>query len=155
MRLSLDDLGLRGGQRRVCTYPIDMAPVVMGGERYEVVLAEGVTVSVERIAGGYLIGVELAAKVFGPCVRCLEETGLDVHAEEQEFVPTAAGGWAESDASPFVEGLVVDISGLCREALVLAMPERVLCVADCKGLCPLCGAELNRGECGCAPLELS
>jgi uncharacterized protein len=155
MRLNLDDLSLRGGERHVCTYTMDIAPLLFGGVEYQVVVSNGVTVSVERVAGGHLIRLDFAAKVFGPCSRCLKESGLEVLAEEQEFIPTAAAGWAESDSSPFVEGMMVDLSGLSREALVLAMPDRALCSAECKGLCPECGADLNEVECGCQPLEIS
>jgi uncharacterized protein len=155
MRLNLDDLGLRGGQRHVCTYTIEIAPVTLGGAKYEVVVPDGVTVSVDRIAGGFMVHLEMSAKAFGPCGRCLRETGIEVVAEEEEFVPTTAGGWAESDSSPFVTDMLVDVSGLSREALVLAMPERVLCSEKCKGLCVQCGTDLNLGECGCEALEIS
>jgi uncharacterized protein len=155
MRLNLEDLGLRGGQRHVCTYTIDIAPVTLGGATYEVVVTDGVTVSVDRIAGGYLVHLEMSAKVFGQCARCLREAGIQVVAEEEEFVPTTAGGWEDSESSPFVADMVVDISGLSREALVLALPERVLCSEECKGLCVQCGTDLNLGECGCEALEIS
>ena len=155
MRLDLEDLCLRGGQRHECTYSIDIAPVTFGGADYQVVVADGVDVSVERIAGGYLVRLHLTAKVFGPCSRCLKEARLEVVAEEEEFVPTAAAGWAESDVSAFVEGMLVDLAGLSREALVLAMPDRALCSVECKGLCPQCGADLNEVECACEPLEES
>jgi uncharacterized protein len=155
MRLNLDDLCLRGGQRHVCTYTIDIAPVLLGGVKYEAVVPEGVTVCVERVAGGYLVRLGFAAKVFGLCYRCLNETAVEVLAEEEEFLPTPAGGWVDSEANAFVDGLMVDVSGLSREALVLAMPDRVLCSVDCKGLCAQCGADLNAVECGCEPLEIS
>jgi uncharacterized protein len=155
MRLNLDDLCLRGGQRHVCAYTVDIEPVVLGGAKYDVVVPDGVTLSAERIAGGYLVHLELVAKVLGPCSRCLKETLLQVFAEEEEFVPTAAGGWTESETSAFVEGMTVDVSGLTREALVLAIPDRVLCSTECKGLCAECGADLNKAECGCMPLEIS
>jgi uncharacterized protein len=155
MRLNLDDLGLHGGQRHVCTYTMDVAPVMLGGAKYEVVVPDGVTLRVDRIAGGYLVHLDMNARVFGPCSRCVRETALEVAAEEEEFVPTAAGGWVESESSPFVQEMVVDLSGLSREALVLGMPDRVLCSEDCKGLCSQCGADLNESACGCEPLEIS
>ncbi len=154
IHLNLDDLGLRGGQRHICVHALDIAPIVFGGVSYEVIVPDGMTVTVHRVAGGYLVQVEMNAKVFGPCWRCLKDAGVDVHAAEEEFVPTAAGGWAESESSPFVNDMVVDLPGLSREALVLALPARVLCTSECKGLCPQCGADLNEGECECRPLEI-
>jgi uncharacterized protein len=155
MHLNLDDLSLRAGQRHVCTYAADIAPVLLGGIKYDVCAPGGVEVSAERVAGGFLVHVRLTAMISGPCMRCLKTTPQEVTAEEEEFVPTAVGGWAESELSPFVEGMIVDVSALSREALVLAMPDQVLCSMDCKGLCPQCGADLNEGQCLCGPLEIS
>jgi hypothetical protein len=137
-RLNLDDLSIRAGRRHVYTYPADIAPVVMGGVEYEVTVPSGVEVGVDRVAGGYL-----------------EATAPKLTAEEEEFVPTATGEWIESESSPFIEGMIVDVNALGREALVLAMPDQVLCSADCRGLCPQCGADLNKGPCPCEPLEIS
>jgi uncharacterized protein len=151
MRLDLDGLSLRGGQRHECAYSVNVTPVSLGGAKYEVVLPDGVTVAVDRVAGGFLVSIALDAKVYGPCTRCLSEVELDVHADEQEFAPTTTETWAESEMSAFITDLIVDVSGLTREALVLALPNQVLCSPGCRGLCPQCGQDLNRGLCGCSP----
>ena len=149
MFLDLTDLSLRGGERHERTCPIDVAPVVLGGVSYQVLVPEGATVTVDRVAGGFLVAVSMEARVHGPCARCLNEVVLGIHAEEQEFAPTAKDGWQETDLSTFIKDLVVDVSGLVREALVLAVPAQLVCAESCKGLCPQCGADLNAGECGC------
>ncbi len=43
----------------------------------------------------------------------------------------------------------LDVGGLLWEQLLLALPVKPLCRPDCKGICPLCGAELNKGPCQC------
>jgi len=43
----------------------------------------------------------------------------------------------------------VDLTPPMREDIILALPQRALCEPDCKGLCPVCGKELNKGACGC------
>jgi uncharacterized protein len=43
----------------------------------------------------------------------------------------------------------VDLAGLLAESFWLAWPYRFICRPDCAGLCPICGADLNRGACGC------
>ncbi len=98
-----------------------MAPIVLGGVRYEVLVPRGVAVAVDRVAGGFLVDVSLDAKVYGPCARCLSEVALDAEAEQQEFAPTAKDGWEESDLSAFVEDMVVDVAGIAREAVVLRL----------------------------------
>ena len=150
MFLDLNDLSLRGGDHFEQTFALDVAPMTMGGARYEVLLPGGATVAVDRVAGGFLVKVDAYAKLYGPCARCLREAVVEVHAEQQEFAPTAKDGWEETELSPFIEDLVVDVSGLVREAIVLAAPAQVVCGAECKGLCPLCGKDLNAGRCGCA-----
>ena len=135
-------------------YPLELAPIVLGGAEYRVLVPGGVHVAVDRVTGGYLVSVALGAKVYGPCARCLSEAVLEVHAEQQEFAPTAKEGWEETDASAFIKDLVVDVDGLAREALVLALPAQVVCSAACRGLCALCGKDLNKGPCGCAEEEI-
>ncbi len=44
----------------------------------------------------------------------------------------------------------IDLTGDIREDIILAIPVKPLCRADCRGICPLCGKELNDGECGCS-----
>ena len=153
MLLDLDDLSLRTGERyeRVCSLDVD--PLVLGGAAYEVLLPAGVAVVVDRVAGGFMVTVSAEARVYGPCARCLAEAVLEVRAEEQEFAPTARDGWEGSELSAFIEDLVVDVSGLTREAIVLALPEQLVCSPECRGLCPQCGQDLNRGECSCEPVQ--
>ncbi len=154
--LNLDELGLRAGQRTSSFYSVEVAPLIIGGTKHEVVVPKGVGVTVERIAGGYLLSLELTARVCGPCTRCLADVCEEVWAEEEEFIPVTARGWqgSESETTPFVEEGVVDIAGLTREAIVLATPDRLLCSPECKGLCCTCGVDLNHGDCLCGALEV-
>ncbi len=154
MLLNLADLALRGGERHERSYPLDLAPIVLGGTDYRALVPGGVRVTVDRITGGYLINVALDAKLYGPCTRCLGEAVLEVHAEQQEFAPTAKDGWEETDISEFVKDLTVDVDGLGREALVLSLPTPAVCSEACKGLCSHCGKDLNRGPCGCGAEQI-
>ena len=43
----------------------------------------------------------------------------------------------------------VDLTAQMREDIILELPQRALCVEDCKGLCPRCGKDLNQGPCRC------
>lgn len=151
MYLDLNDLALHPGERYERTYSLELAPAVLGGVPYQILLPAGVTVAVDRVAGGFLVAVVTEANVYGPCARCLHEVVLKTRAEQQEFAPTARGGWEESDLSAFISRLVVDVAALAREAVVLSLPSQILCSSSCRGLCPQCGQDLNQGECGCVP----
>ena len=45
----------------------------------------------------------------------------------------------------------VDLTNELRECIILCFPSNPLCKEDCKGLCPQCGADLNKGACSCKP----
>ncbi len=46
-----------------------------------------------------------------------------------------------------------DLTESLRECIILSFPSNPLCSEDCKGLCPRCGADLNKGPCQCPPQE--
>jgi uncharacterized protein len=73
----------------------------------------------------------------------LKEKDDDGHAEE-------AGSFEldEADAQPF-DGKSIDLDPIVREQVLLALPVSVLCKDECKGLCTVCGQDLNEKECGC------
>jgi len=51
------------------------------------------------------------------------------------------------------ENLFVDLTPDIREGIILTFPNHPVCRTACKGLCPRCNADLNRGPCGCLPRE--
>ena len=93
------------------------------------------------------------------CSRCVEP--FQVPADSQfdlRYVPQtelAAEGEheiADDDlATSFYEDGMLDVIALLREQFMLALPMKPLCSDACRGLCPECGANLNRTACGCAP----
>ena len=69
-----------------------------------------------------------------------------------EFFSTRVGDSSFLRAYAVPEGTEkVDIAPDIREAVLLAVPSYPLCSPRCKGLCPRCGKNLNRGPCGCSP----
>lgn len=149
--LRLQDLALRGGETAERDVEVEMAPLRLGGLDYAVILDDkGVHVTVDRITGGFLMTVGLRATVYGACHRCLCEVVVAIDTEQQEFVPTHPEKWDEADLSPFVVDFVADIAGLAREAVVLALPAKILCREECPGICPQCGGALGGDdECSC------
>jgi uncharacterized protein len=53
----------------------------------------------------------------------------------------------EVDAEAF-DGKTIDLDPILREQVLLAMPVAVVCREDCKGLCTVCGQDLNERDCG-------
>ncbi len=100
-----------------------------------------VTLDVSRMTGGgYALRLRFASALVGPCMRCLKDASptLEVDAREVD----RPGGGEELD-SPYVRDEVLDLAGWARDAFALAVPAKVLCRADCAGLCPVCAVDLN------------
>ena len=99
----------------------------------------------EAVMEGVLVTGTAQAGLVGECARCLEEIRDDVVADFQElFVyeesDTATHG--EDDDASRLEGDLLDLEPLLRDAVVLMLPFRPLCRDDCPGLCIECGARL-------------
>jgi uncharacterized protein len=52
------------------------------------------------------------------------------------------------------DGEAIDVDEIVKEQILLAVPTRMLCREDCKGICPECGADKNTGECNCVTDEI-
>lgn len=101
---------------------------------------------------------EFVAEGRGPCGRCTEPvTERFGNAFSVVLVPpreAAEGGphhmlHREDLEVDFHDGQGVDAVALLREQVLLALPSTLLCREDCRGLCPACGGNLDRGECRC------
>jgi len=140
--LDLSSLHLGSGEGRRLELAVRAGELSFGGEAYlpdpEVI---PVALEVSRLSGpGYALRLTFEASVVGPCMRCLKDARPTLAVEARE-VDVADGD--EELSSPYVEGEALDLSAWVRDALVLAMPAKVLCREDCLGLCPVCAADLN------------
>ena len=93
------------------------------------------------------------AHVVGTCDRCLEPAEFDVAAEVDEYYlfeepQDVADDEDEADYELVSPDRTIDLSGALLAALVMETPFVVLCREDCRGLCPVCGANLNEVDCG-------
>lgn len=90
------------------------------------------------------------------CSRCLRPIAGQVTAVVRELFESPSATRPQEGEStlddqeiyPLV-GEQVDLEPLARDAVLLALPPAPLCAEDCAGLCPVCGADRNEGDCGC------
>jgi uncharacterized protein len=103
-----------------------------------------------------LVG-KLSTEVEVACARCLEPVRQGVSRDfELLYRPQGADKSKEEAAVSkgeteisYYEGDGLLLEDVLREQVLLAVPYRVLCQENCKGLCPSCGRNLNSGECRC------
>jgi uncharacterized protein len=152
--LDTRELGRRPGTERHVALTVP-APADLGIEVLRV--AEGSPVvldlRLEAVVEGVLVTGTAQAELSGECVRCLEEIDgeltvdlleLFVHEDEESgrSAPSLGEDETEDGETSRLEGDLLDLEPVLRNAVVLALPFQPLCRDDCPGLCVECGARL-------------
>lgn len=103
-------------------------------------------VRTSRTREGLLLQVQAEAEVQTTCSRCLEEFFLPLSISFDELYQFPSRHREETDLILPADGFI-DLEPLYREYFILEMPIKRLCKTDCKGLCSVCGANLNKTTC--------
>ena len=160
MRIELENLEGGKGDFAHVYQPDDLNPV---DERIS--LSGPATVSGNvRLAGNEVFvngHVETRARV--ECDRCLQPVETPVNTDfGLEYITGSeyeSNGMAveltEAELSVSVfDGEAIDVDEIVKEQVVLAVPTRMLCREDCKGICPECGTDRNTGDCNCTTNDI-
>jgi uncharacterized protein len=143
--LDTRELGRRPGSQREVSRTVP-APADLGIEVLGVPRGSQVEVDLrtEAVMEGVLVTGTAKAALEGECARCLEPISDEIEVRFQElFVYDDQGVDPDEELEvSMLQGDLVDLEPLLRDAVVLALPFQPLCSEDCPGLCPDCGARL-------------
>ena len=89
---------------------------------------------------------DFKAELQAECVRCLEPFLQPLHAEFTDLYALKGHGFTESGLT-LPEDANIDFTPLVWEYMNLDIPIKALCRPDCKGLCVVCGTNLNEETC--------
>lgn len=120
-------------------------------EELPILNKEDLKLSITNIGDGKLdLSGEMNVTLQSACSRCLKPVTIDVPISF-EYTVVKPDGFHEIDEDEqyFMSGYEMDAESLINNELIMCLPMKVLCKEDCKGLCPVCGKNLNEGECGC------
>ncbi len=108
---------------------------------------------VENTAGIVNLNASVDFVYEAPCDRCATDVKRNFSISmEHSLVVTLESG--ENDAFLEVPNMRLDLDQLVEEDVNLAIPSKYLCNPDCKGLCSICGKNLNENQCDCkAPVD--
>ena len=139
---SLRQVKLRPGEQYRDELEVELPAFEFGGQRY-VPVPEKVAAEFEitRANTGPVFTLAFTARLHGPCYRCLGDAVLEVPIHGREY--QAESPEDEQLTTPYVTGNNLDVSQWARDAVALALPEKILCRPDCAGLCGVCGKNLN------------
>jgi uncharacterized protein len=135
-------------------FEVDEAPIDPHGDNAGLLDAGVVSIDADIVAThtnpGALLDGDAAARVAQQCSRCLVaiETPVQTHFAEQYYatIDVVSGDLkdeAPRDAKTIGPDFRIDLTPLLREELILATPLAPLCRPDCRGLCEVCGRDLN------------
>lgn len=96
-----------------------------------------VRADVYKITNTVTVEMALVSLIYTNCSRCLDE--IDIVLDKKVRL-----SFRINQLEP-----VVDLNEGIREEIILEYPIKPLCKADCQGLCPRCGKNLNEGRCSC------
>ena len=121
---------------------------------YPVISKSDVHITVRYIGDRQLaIGAEGELELEIPCDRCLEPVATEFEigclqkvqlSESEEDVESD-----EFDEANYIQGYTLDVDKLICNEVIVGWPAKILCSEDCKGICHVCGQNLNKGTCDC------
>ena len=123
---------------------LEISPVLLEGE-------------VSRIEKGFSLDARLTYGGRLECSRCLGGYPFETR-EDFSLLLTKRAAPAGSEIALagdeldeyFYDDPVIPVAPIAEERIQMAVPMKPLCREDCRGLCPMCGEDLNLIECGCA-----
>ena len=140
---NLRQVKLRSGEEYRDEIELELEPFDLGGQRYLPVPEKvPAALAITKASTGTVFELGFTGRMHGPCYRCLGDAVLELSIEGREYQATNPQGLDEL-RTPYLEDDNLDLAAWSRDAVALALPEKILCRVDCAGLCPVCGKDLN------------
>jgi len=138
----LRTLRIRSGDQAHERVEIELEPLLLGGQAYEPRPSPApAELAVTRASSGTVLELAFDVSLEGPCFRCLTDAELPVSLRLREYDATKPE--SDEERTEYLADDRLDLSAWAHDAIVLALPDKILCRPDCAGLCPFCGKDLN------------
>jgi uncharacterized protein len=98
--------------------------------------------AITKATTGTVFQLSFSARLHGPCYRCLDDAVLELPIAAREYQATNPEG-SDELRTPYLVKDNLDLAAWSRDAMALALPDKILCRPECAGLCPVCGKDLN------------
>ena len=155
MMLNLYDVLSVVGQETTMQAQFDELAASFQGEAVRVFCKEPFEVEVKHVEKEIItVSFDTDVKVVRTCRRCLENVDCEYHlsvfrninvAKKEAYIEDAS----DADEISYIEDCNLDIDMLVLDELYTVLPMNVVCKEDCKGICKVCGTNLNESTCDC------
>jgi DUF177 domain-containing protein len=159
MRIELENLEGGKGDFAHVYNPDELNPV---DERVKLTAPATVNGKIRLAGNEVFVNGHVDTRAQVECDRCLKPIELPVNADfeleyitDSEYESSGVAELTEAEMSVSVfDGEALDVDEIVKEQILLAVPTRMLCREDCKGICPQCGVDRNKGECNCVTEDI-
>jgi uncharacterized protein len=159
MRIELENLEGGKGDFAHVYNPDELNPV---DERVKLTAPATVNGKIRLAGNEVFVNGHVDTRAQVECDRCLKPIELPVNADfeleyitDSEYESSGVAELTEAEMSVSVfDGEALDVDEIVKEQILLAVPTRMLCREDCKGICPQCGVDRNAGECNCVTEDI-
>jgi uncharacterized protein len=168
MRVNIDEIK-EAGLRRSWDVPREQLDEMTAGDpaRYRARGAAHVDATFEKLERRIRIVAKSKVELATECGRCLVPVQVDVpvdfevilvpaeeassgkEKDDRDHGPVGGSFTPQNAEEDTYTGKTIDLDPLVREQVLLALPGYPVCNEGCKGLCTVCGANLNERDCGC------
>lgn len=134
------------------SYEMDMSNVDHAGAfpLKKPVKTEG---SVSNRADTVRLSLKITYCYEAPCARCGETVEREYKVSIEKALAVAVENEDNDTVIP-VPDMKLDVDELIFTEVYGSLPSKLLCKDSCRGLCPMCGKNLNEGDCGCSKREI-
>lgn len=152
MYVNLTDVFTSEGKVVHQSIPIEMDEFSFRNGKYEIVSKSPVSFTFSNLGVGKVrVQGKADVTLCMNCDRCLRPVDEILHLdfEQEVFSPEVARPDSMDDDQPYMEDYQLNVEELVNTEITVNLPMKVLCKADCKGICRQCGKDLNMGSCEC------
>lgn len=149
LRIKVSDLLEVGGAERKLTLSITIPDIKKGSDQIELVSPSELDLILTHVDHKILAQGKLKTEALLDCSRCLKEFKYPIRTQFSELFAEPSqfreGEWEDIEerrALSIIDG-EIDLTFLVEQAILLALPMKPLCDKFCKGLCSVCGKDLN------------
>jgi uncharacterized protein len=159
MRVELARLDHKAGN---FAHEYSAGELVLEEDRVALARAPRISGHITRAEHKVVVEGEFAAIAEVECDRCLQRVELPIsndfrleYITTETYLSLETVELAEEDlALSIFDGEFIDVDEIVREQLLLAIPTQLICQENCKGFCPICGADRNVTDCNCDASEI-
>ncbi len=153
MMLNLSDVLSEQHKAIKETIPIEMTEFAAAGGTYKITYKSPLDLHVSYVKDKKLdVKGRATVRLMASCDRCLEDVEIEIPLDFKRRVSTDDRAYYQTDdldENNYIDGYSLDVEQLIYNELLTGWPTKILCNDDCKGICNVCGQNLNKGTCGC------